>query len=44
MSDAAIQQWAEWEAQFFDLESALVINSVKAGNAELEQVERKKTM
>ena len=44
VSDVFIQMWAEWESQFFDLETALVINSVKAGNAKLDHVARKKTM
>ena len=44
ISDADIQARAEREAQFFDLESALVVSSVEAGEAEPFDVEKKQKL
>ena len=38
------QAWAEWETQFFDLESALVVQSVRSGDAAPDEVEKKKKL
>ena len=44
VTEIDIQSWAEWEAQFFDLESALVMASVKSGNAAPDEVAKKKKL
>ena len=43
ISDSDITAWAEWEAQFFDLESALVIHK-PVKDLDPDQVEKKKAI